>query len=109
MTSLQRLETQALVQLRERRERGVSLRDLAGKYRVRWAVLTGICVLVWLIGRAEFPMAAGCVAGMGLGAVLSDVRHLRMAARLWPMQQKFIDWNRVDELLRERSGERGGG
>ncbi|RPI78653.1 MAG: hypothetical protein EHM42_13250 [Planctomycetaceae bacterium] len=105
----QKLETRALAQLLERRERVVSFLDLAWKYRFRWTVLTGICVLVWLIGQAEYPMAAGCVAGIGVGAMLSDVHHLRMAARLLPMQQKFIDWNRVEELLRERSGERDGG
>ena len=61
------------------------------------ALANGAC---WWAGM---PEAAWLLDGIVLGAVLRDIRMLRIQARLWPVNVEITDWKRVEALIAANS------
>jgi len=86
------------------RHAGFSVRALLLASRKAYAIMFGVNLSAIALGWwAGVPEAAWVLIGMTLGAVLRDVRMLRMQARLWPLNAEITDWKRVAELIGENS------
>lgn len=97
-------QMRSLLMAQQARHAGFSVRAILLASCKPYAIMFGVNLSAIALGWwAGVPEAAWVLIGMTLGAVLRDVRLLRMQARLWPMNADITDWKRVAELIAENS------
>ena len=78
---------------------GIAVWKILRLYMYSW-LLPGVLVVygstvLW----DKRPLQAGILLGLLIGVVLRDIGNTRKVMIGWPLLDKIIDWNRVQELL----------
>lgn len=60
----------------------------------------GIAFFLW----AGWPVASALFAGMVFATFVRDLGWFRRMIQSWPLLQEITDWNKVDELIKQRHG-----
>ena len=74
--------------------------------RLGWlSLLPGIAVGVWFIVAlpSSFGATGYLVVGMCVGAFLRDLGRSIASVRLWPVIERIVEWQRVDDLAQGRN------
>jgi hypothetical protein len=83
-------------------------RVLAAQPRTYWIGLAGMAVLVafsWMYLGLKVGLFN---SGLLVGAIARDVGAIVSFRSTWPMQERLLDWNKVEvELARQESVESG--
>ncbi len=97
---LSRIQIAILRAYREYRRGGFSI---ATMYRHAWRRLlvaaTCALLLIGLLIAVGAGWAAAIAGSMLLGAALRDIAYIRQARAAWPLMERIISWETVDELL----------
>lgn len=67
-------------------------------YLIISAIISCYAWWSWSIGAEEVSIAS---LGFLVGLILRDITWLRLTARMWPINEKIIDWNMVDEIIKK--------
>ena len=58
----------------------------------------GVIIGVLTLFARDLPTAVPMLAGICLGAALRDLGIAIKAVRFWPIQQKLLDWPKIEAL-----------
>jgi hypothetical protein len=77
-------------------------------FRTAWLkyLLLAVAVVapsVAIAFAAGWPSIAAFAVGMVFGVALNDESGFRQLLRLWPAIEAVLDWNKIDQLLEERT------
>jgi hypothetical protein len=67
-----------------------------------YALLISVCALGSLyFALNDSAVLSALVAGILLGAICRDFKHVRIFLNSWPLSKEITDWKRVDDLIAE--------
>jgi hypothetical protein len=94
------IETRKLLARWQSLEKGDGLRRAASTARMLWVV--GLVLFLFVVFGVVYKLHPAAIAAGAavLGWVTAERTALRTRAAQWPVFKQYIDWNRVQEDLR---------
>jgi hypothetical protein len=102
--TMDQLEQQLLMRYLALKEHSPKLREVAQPHFVFNAILF-VPMFIGALAIFYFGVreAAYIVLGMWLGMFVSDIRHGKVFIKLWPLLNKYLDWDKIEGHLNEQN------
>jgi hypothetical protein len=92
-------EIAVIIRLLDARENGYSLRRHYGKMAKTYVLLTVVMMIpIAYFSWFNFAPMAYIMLGVYFGALLRDFGLARVQVRMWPIQTKLINWEKVERM-----------